>query len=310
MKEYLKLARFDHYIKNLFMLPGVLFAFVMTQNTGERFDFVVILINTVLAFVALCLVSSANYTLNEYVDAQFDKFHPEKKNRVAVVLDLKKSIVTVQYLIFLVVGLSIAWFTNFPCFLQTALLAFMGILYNVRPIRTKDLPYMDVLSESVNNLIRLLIGWYAATTFVEPPLSLGIGYWMGGAFLMTVKRYSEYRYINNPETAQLYRKSFKYYTENSLLLAAVFYAMMSTFLLGVFIIKFKIELVFCVPFLMLLFCWYLAIGMQKDSAAMKPEKLYRHKGMLLLIVFIAILGTVLMFIPPIPQLEFLMGWAF
>lgn len=306
MKKYLELARFDHYIKNLFMMPGVLFAFVMAPELFTRKE---IVINTLLAFIGLCFVSSANYTLNEYVDAEFDRFHPVKKHRMAVVQNLKKSLVTLQYFIFLIAGLLLAYLVNLHCFFTMFSLAFMGILYNVRPIRTKDLPYIDVLSESVNNLIRLLIGWFAVTVFFIPPLSLALGYWMGGAFLMAVKRYSEYRFLDNPEMAQQYRKSFKYYTEKSLLLSSVFYAMLSTFLLGVFIIKFRIELVLCVPLLEVLFCWYLGIGMEKDSAAQRPEKLYRHPGMLLFVLFIFIFGSVLMFVD-IPQLGFLLNWAF
>ena len=36
----------------------------------------------------------------------------------------------------------------------------MGCLYNIPPIRTKDHAYVDVLSESINNPIRFLVGWY------------------------------------------------------------------------------------------------------------------------------------------------------
>jgi hypothetical protein len=34
-----------------------------------------------------------------------------------------------------------------------------GIFYNVRPMRTKDRAYLDVISESINNPLRLMIGW-------------------------------------------------------------------------------------------------------------------------------------------------------
>ncbi len=39
----------------------------------------------------------------------------------------------------------------------------MGVLYNVKPFRTKDIAYLDVLSESINNAIRLLLGWFFVT---------------------------------------------------------------------------------------------------------------------------------------------------
>ena len=34
----------------------------------------------------------------------------------------------------------------------------MGIIYNVKPIRSKDIVFIDVLSESVNNPLRFLLG--------------------------------------------------------------------------------------------------------------------------------------------------------
>ena len=46
-----------------------------------------------------------------------------------------------------------------PYFTAAALaLWVMGIAYNVPPVRTKEIPYLDVLSKSVNNPLRLLLG--------------------------------------------------------------------------------------------------------------------------------------------------------
>ncbi|MEI3014343.1 MAG: hypothetical protein V8T36_06155 [Ruthenibacterium lactatiformans] len=95
---------------------------------------------------------------------------------------------------------------------------------------------------------------------------------------MAIKRYAEYRMIGDKSTAALYRKSFAHYTEQSLLISAFFYAMCSLFLCGIFIIKYKIELLLVVPFLCGLFCFYLHFAFKKDSAVQKPEKLYREKG--------------------------------
>jgi hypothetical protein len=47
---------------------------------------------------------------------------------------------------------------------------------------------------------------------VLPPASALLAYWMGGALLMAIKRYSEYRGIGDPARAALYRRSFARYT--------------------------------------------------------------------------------------------------
>ena len=99
------------------------------------------------------------------------------------------------------------------------------VVYNVRPFRAKDRPYLDVLSESLNNPLRLLLGWSVVLGNQLPPSSVLITYWMGGAFLMGIKRYAEYRAIGDPVAAGRYRRSFRRYTETTLLLSSFFYAL-------------------------------------------------------------------------------------
>ena len=114
-------------------------------------------------------------------------------------------------------GFGLALSLNWYFFASALWLWVMGIAYNVPPIRTKEWPYLDVLSESVNNPIRLLLGWFALVTTAFPPVSLAVSYWMVGAFFMAMKRYAEYRHIGDPKVAAAYRRSFEYYTEERLL---------------------------------------------------------------------------------------------
>jgi 4-hydroxybenzoate polyprenyltransferase len=180
----------------------------------------------------------------------------------------------------------------------------MGVIYNVPPLRTKDRQYLDVLSESINNPLRFMLGWTAVISALLPPSSILIAYWMGGAYLMAVKRYSEYRFIGDPERAGLYRRSFLFYTEQTLLLSAVYYALTSALFLGVFLIKYRIELLVTIPFLALLFVWYLQIGMKHDSAAQKPERLYKERRFMAYVVGVGALCTLLLVVK-IPWLSFL-----
>jgi hypothetical protein len=149
-----------------------------------------------------------------------------------------------------------------------------------------------------------MLGWTAMVGILIPPSSILIAYWMGGAYLMAVKRYSEYRFIGDASRAGLYRQSFRYYTESTLLLSAFFYALTSALFLGVFLIKYRIELLVTIPFLALLFVWYLKIGMQHDSAAQKPEKLYKERAFMLYFIGVGVLFTLLLVVN-IPWLYFL-----
>jgi 4-hydroxybenzoate polyprenyltransferase len=299
MKDYIAIARIDHWFKNIFMLPGMLFALVYFEVTFNS----QLGLKVILGILSTCFIASANYVINEWLDAEFDKFHPVKKHRPSVVKALSGRIVYLEYAILAILGLFIALYLGTFFFLSELLLLIMGILYNVEPFRTKDKVYIDVLSESFNNPIRFALGWFIIVSSVLPPSSILVAYWMGGAFLMATKRFAEYRFLDNPEIAGLYRKSFKHYTEQSLLLSLFFYALTSTFFLGIFLIKNRIELLLSFPLFALLFVWYLKIGFKKDSLVQYPEKLYKEKIFMLYLTALCAILFFLLYVD-IPWLKF------
>ena len=292
MKNYVKIARPDHWIKNFFIMPGVAIAFLLTEHSIRDIN----IIKLICAFFATCMIASANYVINEWLDAPFDKFHPTKKNRPVVAENMKFSIVIAEYIALIIVGVILSLLVNKPFLITSLILLFMGFLYNVKPFRTKDIAYFDVLSESVNNMLRLMMGWFVVTDSSLPPSSILIGYWMSGAFLMATKRFAEYRMIGNPETAGLYRRSFKYYSEKTLLASALFYSLVSTFCLGVFLIKYRIEYLLCMPLVFLLFSYYVAMAFDPDSAVQRPEKLFKEKTLMFMVFVIIIAFTALTFV--------------
>jgi 4-hydroxybenzoate polyprenyltransferase len=298
---YIRIARFDHWIKQLFILPGAVFAYFLINPPDTELS--VIMLRAVLGFVSTCICASANYIINEWLDAGFDAFHPEKKERPLVTKHINKRVVLAEYIFFLSVGLTLAFTASKLIFIFEAALIIMGIVYNVPPIRTKEIPVIDVLTESINNGLRFLIGWFMVTNAHSPPVSIVFGYWMGGAFLMAAKRLAEYRMINDAAAAGNYRKSFKYYNEKRLLLCCFFYAMISLFFCGIFLIKYKVDLILAIPFLCGLFCVYLNLCYMDDSSAQKPEKLYREKPLMFYILFLIVLVVVLMNVK-IPFLEY------
>lgn len=301
-KNYVKIARPDHWIKNLFLFPGSFFAvFLTSQHVDSGMAF-----RLLAGFAATCLIASANYVINEWLDAGSDRFHPTKKYRPAVTGQMNVQIVILEYLLLAALGLLLSSRIGTPFLFTEILLLTMGLVYNVRPVRTKDLPYLDVITESVNNALRFLLGWFIISGLYYPPASIVLGFWLGGAFLMAMKRFSEYRMIGDKTIAGKYRKSFRYYSEKSLLISSFFYAMCSIFFIGVFMVKYRIELLLAIPFLCGLFCLYFQISFKKDSAAQKPEKLFREKNLMLYVAGFILLVIVLMFVN-IPQLNGLLS---
>ncbi len=304
LNPYLRIARIDHWFKNVFILPGTLIAAIFLQLPFSSFAF-----RLATGLLSACLIASANYVMNEWLDAEFDRFHPVKKNRPSVSAGLNPYLVAAEYVFLLIAGLALAGLVSGDFFFTAILFAAMGILYNAKPIRTKDKAYVDVLSESINNPIRLALGWLIVSDLQLPPSSLLVSYWMGGAFLMAVKRYAEFRFIGDATLASKYRKSFGVYDEKKLLISAFFYSLTSAFFGGVFLIKYRIELLLSFPFLAGLFAWYFYIGMKPNSPVQHPERLYKETLFIAYVILVSALVS-LLFVIDLPFLSWFLKDAF
>lgn len=299
-REYLRIARLDHMTKHVFILPGIALA-VLLRGIGDT----PLLSNLLLGFVAAIAVASANYVINEWLDRDFDAHHPEKSQRAAVQTALDPMIVYGFYAALVAVGIGFAAMVN-TTFMVTAI-AFVcaGVIYNVQPMRSKDRPYVDVLSESLNNPLRMMLGWAMVDPTTLPPASVLLAFWFGGAFLMNAKRLAEFRDIT-AEMGQarlaLYRRSFAYYTEARLSVANQTYALLCAFFLAIFVAKYRIEYVLLFPFVTFLFAEYYAMALRPDSAARRPEKLFRETRLMGTAALIGVLFVVTTFVD-IPLLD-------
>jgi 4-hydroxybenzoate polyprenyltransferase len=277
IRPYVEIARIDHWFKNVFMLPGVVFA-VYDVPSLLSWGIVPPLI---LGFLSAGLVASSNYTLNEVLDAPRDALHPVKRLRAVPSGRVNIAIAYVQWGLLAALGLAIG--TQINAYFAVSLLALfvMGILYNVPPVRLKDKPYLDVLSESVNNPLRLMLGWFCIDILYPPTLSLIMAYWMIGAFFMTVKRYAEYKHLDDPDTASRYRDAFRHYNEYRLLLSSIYYASAFSLFFGIFIVRYRMELILAVPLIAGFIAMYMRIGFLENSPAQNPERLYKQTGFML-----------------------------
>jgi decaprenyl-phosphate phosphoribosyltransferase len=289
---YIQIARVDHWFKNTFMLLGVLVAFFYEPASITLAK----LPQIALALLATCLVASSNYVLNEWLDGATDRFHPEKKHRPVPSGKIRSGFAILEWLLLGAAGALVASLLSLSFLMAALMLWIMGIAYNVSPVRTKELPYLDVLSESVNNPLRLFLGWFAVVPDKVPPLSLVLAYWMVGAFFMATKRFAEYRHIADANAAAHYRQSFGYYNENRLLVSMFIYATMSALFSGIFVVRYRVELILFVPLAAGFFGYYLKLGLQQDSPAQHPERLYRERGFVRYLVFSMVVLVMLMLI--------------
>ena len=217
--RYVAIARPHHYAKNVLMLVGAALACVYQPNLLT--DKLLLL----FGFVATCIIASSNYVLNEILDADSDKFHFSKGDRPIAAGYISPAIAYREWLILGAAGLSIAAWIGWSFFVVAIAFQLMAILYNVPPLRLKDLPYLDVLSEAVNSPLRLLLGWLIVLPSEFPSLSIVFAFWMAGSFEMARKRFKEYRHFRDRSKAAGYRKSFAHYNERRLKVSMAIYAL-------------------------------------------------------------------------------------
>ena len=290
--DYIRLARPDHWFKNIFLLPGVIVALFFSPDHKSF----ALLIPVLWGLGVACLIASSYYVLNEILDAPFDVYHPVKKGRPIPTGRISLPLAWMEFVLLSIAGLTGAFLLNRNFGWTGLLLWSMGLLYNLPPIRLKDVPYLDVLSESLNNPLRLALGWYATGLDVIPPFSLIIAYWMFGAFLMSAKRFAEYRQIDNPARAALYRKSFAFYTEERLLVSICYYTTLFALMSGFFIARYKFELILSAPVVAAAMTYYLHMTYKPNSSAQYTENLYREPKLMILVLLACGLCLLLLFI--------------
>ena len=280
MIEYLKICRIDHWLKNVFIVFGHAVALVLYYQLEPPTGFI---LDAALSLLPVCLVASAYYILNEILDAPFDALHPTKKLRGIPAGKVKVPILWGIMVGLLVVGFALAWtlFPNHLYFYSLAVLMGFALLYNIPPVRLKDKAFLDVISESINNPLRLLLGWFAvlpASVSALPPMSIIFSWWFFGALLMTGKRYSEYRFLGDDALSGRYRKSFKVYTERRLIMTMICYACLFCFCTGIAMAVYEPlnNLVLVFPMILLAILAYFRHAMKEESARLEPEQLLRN----------------------------------
>ena len=278
MKEnlvnYIKILRFGHWPKQVFLLPGFIYAIFLLENSDINLSFQTILLKVLVCVIITNFASSANYCINEYLDSKYDKYHPLKKDRPSVKNKINPIILIFQYTFLVLFVLLTSYLVNSYFFISIIIFLTSGIIYNVYPFRTKDIKIIDVLSESFNNPIRLFLGYTVFQENFNIPIFLILSYWFGGAFLMACKRMSEKIYLKNEVIIKKYRPSISKYSLADLKIHILIYSFFSLVFLFLFLTEISIFLSFLSLSFVVLFLDYYNLSLKLNSEIQTPEKLF------------------------------------
>ena len=145
--KYLKLIRINNWVKNLFIFIPLFFSSDLLNL--DKFTL------TFFGSLGFSLVTSFVYIINDIFDIDFDKNHPDKKNRPipSGIISIRKSLLI--GLILFILGLITLWFTSFHSFLITIIYFILNVSYSYK---LKHVPIIDFVIISIGFVIRILIG--------------------------------------------------------------------------------------------------------------------------------------------------------
>ncbi len=296
--EYLKALRLERWPRSFAIYLGTFSFFLLyPQKIVFSLSF---FIKIILAFVFTWGISTANYIINEIADAPFDQHHPIKKTRPLAAGKVSKKVLMILFFLATIFSIAAAYLyfgKHYTIYLVSLLIA--GFFYNIPPIRLKDIPILDFVSESVNNPIRFLIGWYAFSKSEFPPYLLLIWWWFFGMFLMIGKRIAEKRFLGE-ESSQAYRPSLKNVSEKVLFYFMVFTGFMSFALILLFSIEYKILTftIFSFPFAIFL-GWMTYTVNKKRGELEEPEELLKNPYLSIIIFILTFIFFISLYIETI-----------
>ena len=201
MKAIKKLIRIHQWYKNTIIFLAIIFApeFISYENISLL----------ILGFIALCLISSANYIRNDLVDKESDRLHPEKKNRPIAAGLISVRDANVLWIVFATAGFLIAFFLDITFGILGIMLFVITEIYSRW---LKNIVLVDVFTIGVNFIIRAVSGIILIDSFISPWIIMGV--FFVALFLAFMKRKSEIESLD--DVRELHRKALKQYNSASL----------------------------------------------------------------------------------------------
>lgn len=284
MKHYLKLMRISHYIKNLLV-------FAALACSGQFFDFKK-LSSAILAFLSVCMVSSAVYIFNDIRDKDKDRKHPTKCKRPIAAGKVSTKGAYILAFSLLIIGFVFNYLTfNITASLLLLVYLVINLAYS---LGLKNIPILDITILVAGFLIRIIYGALVTGITISNWLYLTV---IALSFYFALgKRRNEIKQNADGET----RRVLKAYPINfldknmgmCLTLANVFYALWS---MDEKTISFYNNqyLIFTVPIVLLITMKY-SLNIEGNSDGDPVEVLLHDKILLLLcVLYLSVMFAIL-----------------
>jgi len=147
MPPLIRALRPQEWVKNLLVFAGLLFSGKLDQADQ--------VLAATLAFVAFCAIASAGYLLNDLLDREHDRHHPEKRDRPIASGAVGASTATALALALALAGIALGVAVEPEV---GALVALYGVITTAYSLVLKRLVIIDVMTISSLFILRVVAG--------------------------------------------------------------------------------------------------------------------------------------------------------
>lgn len=275
MKDYIRLLRVKHYIKNFLVFLPLFFG-------GAIFD-VRKLLTACLGFICFCLVSSAIYVLNDYRDMEKDRRHPTKCKRplASGKISPRNGLIAMMFCLVIAAALSV-YVSSTSGAICLAIYFALNVAYSMG---LKNKPIIDIVILTSGFVLRVLYG--GLITGIDISIWLFLVVTCGSLYMGLGKRRNELKSTTGT------REVLKYYNESFLdknmyvcvTLTDVFYSL--------WVLENQNHMMrWTIPvFIIIMMCYSLAVEGNSDG---DPVEVILKDKILLTLVFAYAVGVFLM----------------
>jgi 4-hydroxybenzoate polyprenyltransferase len=196
-KLILESMRPKQWAKNLFLFAGIIFALKLLE--------IELLFKVIAAFACFCGVSGSVYILNDILDCEKDKTHPEKCKRPIASGRLQIKVALIAFVVVLVISLLLSLMLGSHFFIVSIVYFVINVFYS---FYLKNIAILDVFTIAIGFVLRAIAGAIVISVEISPWLLICTMFL--SLFLALCKRRNEIVTMENNATA--HRFVLKNYT--------------------------------------------------------------------------------------------------
>ena len=191
IKNIILTSRPKQQIKNIL----VIIPFILSVNLWYALPsnlIINLLTNVLVGLVSFILGSWFIYIVNDYIDRNVDKNHPEKSNKPITSNKIPQILIILVSAIVLISSISFGLITNSRFLLILCIYLFLMTLYS---LIIKKVFLVDIISIAIGYMIRVYGGAIIVVNSIEETISVSI--WLvlctgfASLFVLSIKRFSE-----------------------------------------------------------------------------------------------------------------------